>query len=140
MEGGLGPDADQLRSLHDDADRAERVVMLNLLHFREHARYAPRDDAPAERTGRQAYGRYGRIAAPLIGREGGRLRWMARRMRALSDGPVTSWDQVAVVQYPSRSAFLRMIASARYRDATPHRNAALDRTRLLVCTSHAEFY
>jgi hypothetical protein len=37
------------------------------------------------------------------------------------------------VRYPSRAAFLDMIADPEYLAATPHRDAGLERTALLAC-------
>jgi uncharacterized protein (DUF1330 family) len=43
-----------------------------------------------------------------------------------------AWDEVLLVQYPSRAAFLQMIARPDYQAAVPHRRAALLDSRLLA--------
>jgi hypothetical protein len=49
-------------------------------------------------------------------------------------GPAdVKWDVMALVYYPSREAFLRMIAMPDYQAATKHRRAGLAATRLLQC-------
>ena len=74
---------------------------------------------------------------PLIGRIGGRIRWAGTRAHAVAeDGE--AWDQIVVVQYPSRAAFIGMVRSEAYRRGTPHRDAGLQATELVACTSHAE--
>jgi len=139
MRPDLGPDEAQLARLQA-SQREGRVVMVNLLHYLDRAQYRPDDRVTEDRSGEQAYRRYGRTAVPMIAGLGGRLRWMGSRMRCLADDRDERWDSVAVVQYPSREAFRCMLESERYRRATHHRDAGLARTRLLVCTSHAEFH
>lgn len=137
----LAPDEAQLHAVL--AARSDsRVVMLNLLDYRERADYGQEAEDRAERSGEAAYRLYARNTMPLIGRVGGRLRWQGTDMRPLgeADAGAGAWDAVAAVQYPSREAFARMIASPRYQAGAHHRNAGLFRTRILACTSHAEFY
>jgi uncharacterized protein (DUF1330 family) len=40
------------------------------------------------------------------------------------------WDEVLIVRYPSRAAFLKMLSLDYYRDALVHRRNALLRTRI----------
>jgi uncharacterized protein (DUF1330 family) len=139
MRPDLGPDTAQVAELR--ASKSDgRVVMVNLLDYLDRAQYPAVEDAPEGLSGAQAYRRYGRVAAPLIAGLGGRMRWSGSRMRCLADDRDDRWQSVAVVQYPSREAFLGMLGSDPYRRATHHRDAGLARTRLLVCTSHAEFF
>ena len=44
------------------------------------------------------------------------------------------------VQYPSRADFIGMVTSERYHAGHVHRDAGLDRTALLTCTSHAIYF
>jgi len=140
----LGPDSRQAAALLA-GERSGRVVMVNYLRFRA-AREAT-DDQPA--TGPAAYAAYGRVSGPLIAKVGGRIRFAGRGMHLLRSpgglggpggAPEAGWDALAVVEYPSRAAFIGMLADPRYRAASPLRDAGLDSTRLLVCTSHAAFH
>jgi uncharacterized protein (DUF1330 family) len=75
------------------------VVMLNLLSFKPDG-------------GRERYMEYGAAVAPLLEKAGGRILFAGESATALlGDG---SWDLVALVEYPSRQAFLGMINSAEY--------------------------
>jgi uncharacterized protein (DUF1330 family) len=132
----IGPDAEQLEALMaDDLDR--RVVMLNFLQFRERASYA---DPEVERSGAAAYLQYGRNTIGLIGRMGGRVLWQGQRAKLLSEGPQQDWSSIALVEYPSRRAFLGMLRSEAYQSGSHHRDAGLERSDLLACTSHALFF
>jgi uncharacterized protein (DUF1330 family) len=134
----LEPDRGQLEQLLA-GERDGRVVMLNFLRFRMSAA-ADAGSAPAgAKSGRAAYASYGRATAAWVGRMGGRLRYSARSLRALTGGPESPWDDFAAVEYPSRAAFLGMLADPRYRAVLAQREAGLDSTRLLVCTAHAAY-
>ena len=43
------------------------------------------------------------------------------------------WDELLLVRYPSKAAFLGMLADPEYRAATVHRTAALADSRLIGC-------
>lgn len=110
-----------------------KVVMLNLLRYR-------RDASGKADAGRAAYGRYGRVASRLIAGLGGRIRAMGHELRGDGAGPATSWDDVICLEYPSRADFIGMITAPAYLPAVDDRDAGLERSTLLVCTSHAKFF
>jgi len=73
--------------------------MLNLLSFKPDG-------------GRERYEEYGEAVAPLLAKVGGRIVFMGAPASALlGEG---SWDLMALVEYPTRQAFLDMIGSAEY--------------------------
>ncbi|HVQ58260.1 MAG TPA: DUF1330 domain-containing protein [Solirubrobacterales bacterium] len=81
------------------ADDGAPVVMLNLLAFNADG-------------GRERYAEYGAAVAPLLEKAGGRVVYFAEPAAALlGEG---SWDQVLLVEYPTRRAFLEMIGSEAY--------------------------
>jgi hypothetical protein len=51
----------------------------------------------------------------------------------IGDSENDAWDLVALVSYPSRSAFVDMVTSPKYEQAHEHRARGLDRTVLLPC-------
>lgn len=115
-----------LAGLPDDG----AVVMLNLLRFRERADYPPdHPDPPC--TGREAYDRYGRLAVGHVRAVGGQPVFHGLPELAVI-GPEGEWDEVLLVRYPSRAAFLRMLADPDYRAVTVHRTAALADSRLVA--------
>lgn len=86
------------------------LVMLNLLAFRPEG-------------GRERYEEYGEAVAPLLEKAGGRIVFLGDPAQALlGDG---SWDLVVLVEYPTRQAFLDMIASAEYQAIGHLRTEAL---------------
>lgn len=115
--------ADDVERLNDAglADFTERrgddgpVVMLNLLAFKPDG-------------GRETYDRYGEAVAPLLERVGGRIVYAGRPAPAMIGAE--SWDLVALVEYPSRAAFMEMIGSPDYREIAHLRAEALSRGEL----------
>lgn len=86
------------------------VVMLNLLAFKPDG-------------GQERYLEYGAAVAPLLEQAGGRIVWAGAPAAALlGEG---SWDLVALVEYPTRQAFLDMIGSPEYQRIAHLRTEAL---------------
>jgi uncharacterized protein (DUF1330 family) len=105
------------------------VVMLNLLKFKQQA-------SDGSGSGAEAYGRYGEAAIKFVERTGGKLLWQGRAEQLLVGEPdEQDWDVVALVQYPSRKAFLDMVANPDYMKSHGHREAGLEKTVLLACQS-----
>ncbi len=86
------------------------VVMLNLLAFKPEG-------------GEERYLEYGAAVAPLLEKAGGRIVFAGAAAPALigEDG----WDVAALVEYPSRQAFLEMIGSPEYQEIAHLRTEAL---------------
>jgi uncharacterized protein (DUF1330 family) len=115
--------------------REGEVVMLNLLHF---ARPEEADDAEADgatgSSGAAAYRDYSDQVVQMVEARGGRVIWTGRPEHVLIGDPTAdAWDLVALVSYPSRSAFIDMVTSPKYESAHTHRERGLDRTVLLAC-------
>lgn len=92
------------------ADDGTSVVMLNLLAFRPEG-------------GRERYEEYGAAVAPLLEKAGGKIVWYGTPAKALLGE--RSWDLVVLVEYPTRQAFLDMVASEEYRAIEHLRSEAL---------------
>lgn len=135
IDRSIDPTAAQVRALRDEGPDGP-VVMVNLLKFRDVARY-PEGSGVAPCSGKEAYARYQIAFTETVG--------AVSAAKVLYDGPVnqvfigtaggadTDWDKVLIVQYPSRQHFLAMMADPRYRHALVHRYAGLERTVLLQC-------
>jgi uncharacterized protein (DUF1330 family) len=122
VENRVYPDPEQLARMGSPGDGP--IVMVNLLKFRDKARYP--DGRDAELSGREAYHRYGVEVTKLLEALGGRVLFVGD-VRSLSLGHVESlWDEVALAEYPSREAFLRMLTSREMRDIAVHREAGLE--------------
>jgi uncharacterized protein (DUF1330 family) len=126
----IEPTAAQLQRLAGAAD-GEPVVMLNLLRFND---LATGIDAADGISGADAYGRYAEAVAPFLAQAGGRvLLAMTPRELVIAPEGEEAWDIVLAVQYPSRAAFLTMIADPGYLEIHQHRSAALADSRLIAC-------
>jgi len=91
------------------------VVMLNLIAFKPD-------------RGQERYGEYAAAVAPLLERIGGRIIFAGSPAPALLGED--SWDLIALVEYPTRNAFLEMVGSQEY-DAISHlRTEAVARSEL----------
>ena len=103
--------ADIDRFLVEDDDQP--IVMLNLLRFKADG-------------GRQRYLDYLAIAGPIVARYGAEILFAGDGATALCAEPGQSWDAVALVRYPKRTAFVDMIADPAYAVADPIRMSALE--------------
>lgn len=134
--GTVEPSAESLQAFLEGAEDDSPVVMVNLLRYREQALY-PEGFAAEPCSGREAYGRYGAVAAQRIASVGGRLLWM-RSVEATVIGPdAERWDDVVLVEYPSRKKFIEMVSQPEYLAAAPHRTAALADSRLIATSPGA---
>lgn len=112
------------------------IVMVNLLKYRDKAAYdADRSEAGEGISGREAYQRYGMVAAMCLGEVGASIVWAGRQKLIFIGGDEQDWDEVICVRYPSRQAFLEMVARPDYLAGTYHRDAGLARTALLCCNA-----
>ena len=91
------------------------VVMLNLLALEPDG-------------GRARYEQYGAAVAPLLERVGGRVLYAGEAAPALLGGD--RWDLVALVEYPTRQAFLDMVSSPEYQAIAHLRSEALTKGEL----------
>lgn len=133
----IDPTAAQLeRVLADAAEHSGAIRMINLLRFRPVADYADASDPaePGTSTGAEAYARYGQIAMAEVAAVGGSQFYAGVADQTVIGPEDEAWDMVAIVEYPSRSAFLEMIAKPSYQAGVLHRTAGLADTRIIMTT------
>jgi uncharacterized protein (DUF1330 family) len=124
VENRVYPDAEQMAVLQRGGGPDGPIVMVNLLKFRAKARY--KDGRDAHLSGREAYHRYAREVAKLVAACGGRVLFTGD-VTLLSLGRVEQlWDEVALAEYPSRSAFFEMSMTPQWRAIAEHREAGLE--------------
>ncbi len=132
--GGINPDESQLRALLA-SEYEGPLQFVNLLAYHEAARYPEGHELADEAlSGEEAYGRYGAIALGHVVRRGGQLTLYNDVCQVLI-GQSPRWDQIAVMQYPDRDAFVDMIQDPDYQAALVHREAGLAETVILVSRS-----
>ena len=102
--------ADLKRFLEEDD--GEPVVMLNLLRFAA--------------GGREKYAEYSAaVTGTFLPRYGGEVVYAGAGTAALVAEHGQAWDAVALVRYPSRTAFAQMVADPEYQQVTHLRSEAL---------------
>jgi hypothetical protein len=99
-----------------ELDREMPVVMVNLMRFHERS-------LDGEGSGWDAYLRYSALTVPMIKARGGTLLWTGdAKAVALGSAAGNQWDYLALVYYPTVSAFIDMMTSADYETrCDPHR-------------------
>jgi uncharacterized protein (DUF1330 family) len=121
--GAIQPTGTQISELAGCADDGP-VVMINMLKFRE--------TTEAGEPGRSAYERYGRSVLPILADIGARVVWLGSVKQVFIGTEYDRWDEVLLVEYPSRKAFLSMISRPDYQEMHRDREMALADSALLV--------
>ena len=104
------------------------VWMVNLMRYKEQAEYA--DGRETTLSGREADDEY----APLgpLAAVGAEIVFMADVAdQFIGDEP--AWDRVAVVRYPTRSAFIKMQERDDFQKAHQHKEAGMAETIVIGC-------
>jgi uncharacterized protein (DUF1330 family) len=111
----MGVDLLNVRGLQE-LDQQAPVVMLNLMRFHERS-------LDGDGSGWDAYLRYSALTVPMIKARGGTLLWTGdARTVALGRQDGNQWDYLALVYYPTVSAFVDMMTSKDYEQrCDPHR-------------------
>jgi len=132
VENAIYPTADGIQALARDSSSA-KIAMLNLLKFREKAVY--KDGRADDITGREAYQRYSNAMTKIVEREGGRILFTGR-IAGLVIGEVNGvWDVAAIMEYPSRAAFQRIVTLPEVQEISVHREAGLEGQLLIMTES-----
>ena len=137
IDRSIDPTADQVRALRDSGSD-HPVIMLNLLKFRERARY-PIGSGHPDCSGEEAYKRYQHIFTVTVGATSQAEVLYEGKIDQVFIGmagtPESDWDKVLLVRYPSAKHFLAMMANDEYRTSgLVHRYAGLERTVLFQCS------
>ena len=113
-----------------------KVVMLNLLRFREVADYSASPELKPEVpvSGAEAYDRYIAHTLPYLRRSGGDLLFMGEGGRLLIGPEGERWDRMLLVRQKSVEAFMAFATDEGYLAGIGHRTAAVADTRLLPLT------
>ena len=126
------PTADGILALARDTS-STKIAMLNLLKFREKALY--KDGRADDISGREAYQRYSNAMTKIVEREGGRILFVGR-IEGVVIGEIEGvWDVAAIMEYPSRAAFQRIVTLPEVNEISVHREAGLEGQLLIVTES-----
>lgn len=109
------------------------VSMVNLLKFKEKAEYA--DGRETNLTGAEAYALYGRDMIGWVTSQGGRLLFSGPAHHLVLGEMDELWDQVAIMEYPSKEAFVRIVSAPEVAEWGVHRAAGLEGQLLIAVTA-----
>lgn len=130
LHNALMPNPDVAARYRESADPTP-VVMLNLLRFRPKAVYA--DGRPSDLTGEEAFMIYSAAMNKIVTGFGGRFVVSALIDELVIGSGDLVWHRVAMVEYPSRKAFIAVASSPEVKEAAIHRHAGLE-GQLLIST------
>lgn len=110
-----------------------KVVMLNLLRFKEWADYSANPDLEPNNpiSGREAYQKYIDHTLPFLRESGGELLFLGKADRYLIGPQEERWDLVMLVRQNSLSDFMAFESNQEYLAGIGHRTAGLEDSRLL---------
>jgi len=131
MNGTVNPGPDQLQAVMNESQIGGQVVMVNLLRFREEADYSGTGIEGEKISGHKAYQKYSKAVIKTLWRTGGQVLWTGKVRLNFILPAGEQWDEVLLIWYPSRKAFIKMITSEEYAQIVGHRTAALADSRLL---------
>lgn len=125
----IDPDQERLPEILAKIPKDQPIIMINLLKFREQARYP---DGSIACSGREAYQAYTKIASKTLAEIGGELFWRGPVHGCLIAPEWETWDEAMLIKYPSIEAFEKMVAMPEYQQGVVHRTAALEDSRLIA--------
>ena len=129
----INPSPKAIKAFTQDVVDNKAIVMVNILRFKDLADYG--DGVVKNLSGREAYANYSKSVMPLLWEVGGQVLWRGD-VRSTFIAPIEEqWDEVLLVQYPNRQAFIAMISAPAYKEAMPHRTAAIADSRLIETKS-----
>jgi len=110
-----------------------KVVMLNLLKFRETADYSKLDNLkPSEPiSGKEAYDLYINHTLPILTKAGGKVLYYGAASDYVIGPDSEKWDVVLLVEHASAEKFIAFAQDEEYLKGAGHRTAALADSRLL---------
>jgi len=105
------------------------LAVLNLFQFNVKACYSDADPefgTPAgEVTGAEAFARYGEVAGKLLEECGGRVVFSEPIAQVMIGAEDVTWDVAALMFFPTRRDFTRMLGNPEFVAVSRHRRAAL---------------
>lgn len=119
-----------------------KIVMLNLLKFREKADYSLFENLKpsAEISGEQAYELYMKCTLPELNKSGGKILFYGQSNHFLIGPDAEQWDAVLLVEHKSVHAFIAFAENKEYLKTIGHRVAALEDARLLPINENPQLF
>ena len=119
----LRPTEEQMKMFMEFPDD-KPIKMVNLLKFKNKAEY--KDKRETDLTGEEAYNIYSEEVINHLAKVGGKITFWGK-VKGLLLGEVEElWDQVAIAQYPNKTAMITMFTNEDYLVSEQHRSAGLE--------------
>jgi uncharacterized protein (DUF1330 family) len=122
------PQPEQIQELMKGAEDTP-VVMVNLLSFKKRA-----DGGNEDMSGEESYRRYAQNMREFVESNGGRFIWSGRVDSMVIGESDVDFQAVALVEYPSRKAFLEIASSAHVAEISNDRTRGLAGQWLIATT------
>jgi len=122
------PEPSQIQELMQGPEDTP-VVMVNLLSFKDEA-----DGGNEGMSGAESYMRYGENMRKFVESKGGRFIWSGRVDSMVIGESDADFQVVALVEYPSRKAFLEIASSAHVKEIGQDRARGLAGQWLIATT------
>ena len=136
MKNYIETDYESGKRFYQDFHDKGKVVMLNLLKFREKADYTNLEELKPKQeiSGEEAYRLYIDGALPELKKVGSRVIYYGKSKDFLIGPDTEKWDVVLIVEHQSVSKFMEFAENKDYLKIAGHRTAALEDSRLLPST------
>ena len=133
MEKHINANPESGKNFYLDFHEKGKIVMLNLLKFRQKADYANLEQIkPVEDiTGEEAYQLYMKHTLPELEKAGSKIIYYGKSSSFLIGPKSEKWDAVLVVEHKSVAVFMEFAQNKNYLNTKRHRTAALLDSRLL---------
>ena len=131
VSNAITPSPDEIRAFLA-SDFSGPACMVNLLKFKQRAEYE--DGRGSNLSGREAYGLYGARMREFCESKGCRFLFAGAVAQMIIGSVEEEWDAVAIVEYPSKEAFVEIATSPEVREFGIHRSAGLA-GQLLIATT-----
>lgn len=121
------------KRFYQDFHQGGKVVMLNLLKFRDRADYTGLEALKPEEeiSGKEAYQLYMKHTLPHLEKAGSRVLYHGQSKGFLIGPEAETWDAILLVEHQSVHAFMAFAQNEDYLKYAGHRTAALEDSRLL---------
>lgn len=138
MEKYMNADFESGKRFYQDFHDKGKIVMLNLLKFREKADYTNLEKINPTKTmsGKDAYQLYMDCTLPELEKAGSKILFYGNSNHFLIGPEAEKWDAVLLVEHQSVKIFMEFAQNEDYLKNAGHRTASLEDSRLLPMTEN----
>ncbi|MDO6602463.1 DUF1330 domain-containing protein [Arenibacter palladensis] len=136
MEKHLNANPESGKNFYQNFHDKGKIVMLNLLKFREKADYTNLEQLQPNKEicGEEAYLLYMEKTLPELKKAGSRILYYGKSKDFLIGPEAEKWDAILLVEHESVVKFIEFAQNKDYLKNAGHRTAGLEDSRLLPST------